>query len=65
MKREGSRSPPFFTNLKCRKDEERPLWPLYSRLIDLYTVFDGVNGVTQTDEKGQIGSWINTGQAQL
>lgn len=38
---------------------------LYSRLLDFYTVFDGVNGVALTDEKGQIGSWVNTGQAQV
>jgi len=38
---------------------------LYSRLLDFYTVFDGVNGVSRTNEKGQIGSWLNTGQAQL
>jgi outer membrane receptor protein involved in Fe transport len=38
---------------------------LYSRLLDFYTVFDGVNGVSTTDSKGEIGAWVNTGQAQF
>lgn len=38
---------------------------LYSRLIDFYTVFDGVNGTATTDLKGEVGSWVNTGQAQV
>ena len=38
---------------------------LYSRLFDYYTVFDGVDGVRRTDYKGEIGAWVNSGQAQL
>lgn len=38
---------------------------LYSRLLDFKTVFDGVNGVSISNEKGQIGSWRNQGQIQL
>jgi len=38
---------------------------LYSRLLDFKTIFDGVNGVSVSDEKGQIGSWRNQGQAQI
>ncbi|WP_033074411.1 TonB-dependent receptor [Sphingopyxis sp. MWB1] len=38
---------------------------LYSRLLDFKTIFDGVNGVSVSDEKGQIGAWRNQGQVQL
>lgn len=38
---------------------------LYSRLLDFYTVFDGVNGVSRSDSKGQIGSFVNSGQVQF
>ena len=37
----------------------------YSRLIDFYTDFAGIDGVTRTDSKGEIGAWKNTGQMQL
>ena len=37
----------------------------YSRLLDYYTEFDGVAGLTKTDNAGEIGSWKHTGQAQV
>ena len=38
---------------------------LYSRLLDFYTEFEGVDGVQRTDNKGEIGNWKHTGQFQL
>ena len=38
---------------------------LYSRLLDFKTSFNGVNGLSVTDDKGQIGSWVNQGQVHL
>ena len=37
----------------------------YSRLLDYYTDFEGIDGLTRTDSKGEIGAWKNTGQFQL
>ncbi|MFV0644258.1 MAG: TonB-dependent receptor domain-containing protein [Sphingomonadaceae bacterium] len=38
---------------------------LYSRVLKYYTDFEGINGVTRADSKGEIGAWKNTGQFQL
>ncbi len=38
---------------------------LYSRLLDFYTDFEGVDGLQRTDNKGEIGNWKNTGQFQV
>lgn len=38
---------------------------LYSRNLGFYTEFDGVNGPSFTQRKGEIGAWKNTGQFQL
>lgn len=37
----------------------------YSRLLDYYTDFEGMAGLTRTDNAGEIGSWKHSGQAQL
>lgn len=37
----------------------------YSRLLDYYTDFEGIDGLTRTDSKGEIGAWKDTGQFQL
>lgn len=38
---------------------------LYSRLLNFYTVFQGVDGVRRSEAKGEVGSWVNQGQAQI
>lgn len=38
---------------------------LYSRLLDYYTDFEGIDGLIRTNTKGEIGAWNNQGQFQL
>ena len=52
---------PDFLSAKGRFDVRL----LYSRLLESYTEFTGIAGITRTDGKGEIGSWINQGQFQL
>lgn len=37
----------------------------YSRLLDYFNDFEGVDGLTRTNFAGEIGSWKHTGQAQV